>query len=86
VREKALEQWKKVREEWKNDPGIKYICYYSSGATGSGKYAQNWLFEVGDALKGQEVQRQFYRTLGPFDKYGWDIVFGSTEIDEFWLS
>ena len=86
VKAEAKERLRKLKEEWKNDPGIRFICYYAGGGSGAGKYAHNMLFEMEDALKAQEMAVQWFQAQGPNDKWAWEIVFGHTDYEESWQS
>ena len=90
VRAKAFERWYQIKDQWKNDPGIKFICYYrSTGGASLDGFAQHWIFEVDDASKGREMAKTYsthQRELGPFEKHSFEIAWGDTETNESWLS
>ena len=86
AKEGVHKRWRKLSKEWKDDPGIKYICEYSEPASDGGLFTVNRVFEVADALKGKEMSKQMYDILDPVDKFAWKIVFGWTGSDEFWQS
>jgi hypothetical protein len=87
-KEKAWERWLQVREEWKKDPGIRFICHYRSTAGSSlDGYEDHWLFEVDQAIKAREMAKQYpAEEMGPFEKYSLEIVWGDTETEEAWRS
>lgn len=81
---KEKERMTKVMEEWKSDPGIKFICWFvGSGLDG---YGHHIMFEVDDVFKVREMDRAVWAAKPLVDKYNLEIVWGDTTADEYWTS
>ncbi len=85
-KEKWWTQWLEVRDAWKADPGIRFISYYSTPGRSLDGYSHHYLFEVDDVRKVQEMNRAVAWGQLSFEKYSFEVVFGSTEQDEYWTS
>jgi len=85
---KAWERWREVKEAWRNDSGIRFICHFRSTAGDSlDGYEDHWLFEVDQAAKAREMAMQYPpEEMGPFEKYSLEIVWGDTRTEESWRS
>jgi hypothetical protein len=71
-------------QEWKEDPGIKFLCYYHRGGP---NYAHHTLFEVDDVNTFTEkMDSPFFEANFPYEEFHWELVRGNTEVDEFWRS
>lgn len=88
VKDKAMERWYEVRDTWKEDPGIRFVCFYkSTGGSGPDGYGFYWVFEVDDAHKAREMAQGYpANEWGPFEKRSFEIVWGETEVDEYWAA
>lgn len=84
-RKTNLERWNDIRKGWKKDPGIRFLCYYSTPGGGVDGYAHHWIFEVDDLTKIEAIDKPIgLGEIGPFEKYSIEIVRGNKAIDHFW--
>ena len=74
--------WDGIREKWKKDPGIRFMCYFLR--PGVGPY---FIFEVDDVSKVEEMDRDIWlaRDLLVTD-YSLEIVVGDPSASEKWRS
>jgi hypothetical protein len=71
-----------IGEKWKADPGIRFICYYAS--PGAGHY---YIYEVDDISKVTEMNQDIWTNKDLLvEDYRFEIVFGNTEMDDFFKS
>ena len=75
----AIEKWNVMRDEWKQDPGIRFICRFDCDG-------HHFVFEVDDVNKYHEMSNGFYRANFPIQEFRFKMAMGDTETDEFWTS
>ncbi len=84
---RLMDRLYEVHGEWKEDPGIRFLCYYGNAGGGYDGFAHHWIFEVDDASKVLEMKRPIgLGKIGPLEKFSFEVVWGNTEIDDFWGS
>ncbi len=84
-KQKMVERLNEVQEGWKKDPGIKFLCYYWTPGRSLDGYSHHWIFEVDDVNKVREMNRPIARgQVGQFEKYSFEVVWGSPQVDSFW--
>ena len=84
---KMGERWNEIRSEWKQDPGIRFCCYYWTPGRSLDGFSHHYVFEVDDASKVLEMNKPFSSgKVGPFERYSFEIVWGNSENDDFWAS
>ena len=54
-KQEGMERWRQVTDEWKNDPGIRFICYYGSYGARVDGYSHNFVFEIDDIGKAHTI-------------------------------
>ena len=80
----AVKRWEAMREEWKRDPGIKFVSYYVSRGPVS---AHHFLFEVDDVTTfGEKMADPYWRANFPLEESYFELVTGNTETDASWTS
>jgi hypothetical protein len=76
---KALEKWRAMQEQWKQDPGIQFICAFDCDG-------HNVLFEVDDVSRYHEMSNSFFRAAFPIQEAHFKMAMGDTETDKSWTS
>jgi hypothetical protein len=74
--------WHGIREKWKKDPGIQFLCRFLR--PGVGFY---FIFEVDNISKVEEMDRDIWRARDFLvTDYSFEIVLGDTRVFENWRS
>ena len=76
-----------IYNKWKEDPGIRYICYYVSHGAGLDGYSHHAVFELDDVARVNEMDTDIWTCKELLaEKFSFEVVFGDTRADEFWAS
>ena len=74
-----------IGEKWRDDPGIRYICYYGAMGPGVDGYSHHFLVEVDDVSKIEEMNNDLWTNKDLLlEKASVDVVFGETNMDDFY--
>lgn len=85
-KQEGWERWGQVTDEWKNDPGNRFICYYASYGARVDGYSHNYVFEVDDIAKAHAIADGVQKTNAVPERFSIDIVWGNTDNDQYWNS
>jgi hypothetical protein len=73
-----------IGRKWKEDPGIRFICYYLSYGAGLDGYSHHYVFEVDDLSKVDEMNQDIWTSQDLLmDEFSFEIAFANPEIDGF---
>ena len=82
--DRSLQAQMQIGQKWKQDPGIRFICYYLSYGAGLDGYSHHYVFEVDDISKVDEMDQDIWTSEGLLtDAFSFEVVFGNDEVDDF---
>jgi hypothetical protein len=70
----------RIGKKWREDPGIRFICYYLSPGLG-----HHYIYEVDQISKVEEMNQDIWTSKELLiEDFSFEVVFGNTSVDDFY--